>query len=55
MSKSSSLEPYAEPLRGDIAEDIARRALALVPVLGGSAAALIDVMLAPALEKRRIQ
>ena len=55
MSKSSSLEPYPEPLRGDIAEDIARKTLALVPVLGGPAAALIDVMLAPALEKRRIQ
>ena len=55
MSKSSSLEPYPEPLRGDIAEDIARKALSLVPGLGGPAAALIDLMLTPALEKRRIQ
>ena len=55
MAESGSLEPYPEPQQGDIAEDIARRALALVPGLGGPAAALIDVMLTPALEKRRIQ
>ena len=55
MSESGSLEPYPEPLRGDIAENIARRALALVPGLGGPAAALIDVIVTPALEKRRIQ
>ena len=55
MSDSGSLEPFPEPQRGDIAENIARSALALVPGLGGPAATLIDLMLTPALEKRRIQ
>ena len=49
------MEPYPEPSKGDLAEDMARRALSLVPSLGAPAAALIDVVFAPALEKRRIQ
>ena len=55
MSESGSVEPYPEPSKGDLAEDMARRALSLVPSLGAPAAALIDVVFAPALEKRRIQ
>ena len=55
MSESGSLEPYPEPRKREIVDDIARRALALVPGLGAPAAALIDVMFTPALEKRRNQ
>ncbi len=55
MPESGSVEPYPEPSKGDLAEDIARRGLSLVPGLGAPAAALIDVVFAPALEKRRIQ
>ncbi len=55
MSESGSVEPYPEASRGEIAEDMARRTLALVPGLGAPAAALIDVMVVPAIEKRRIQ
>lgn len=49
------MEPYPEPSKGDLAEDMARTGLSLVPGLGAPAAALIDVVFAPALEKRRIQ
>jgi hypothetical protein len=49
------VEPYPEPLKSDVVDDIARKALGLVPGLGAPAAALIDVMFAPAIEKRRIQ
>ena len=55
MPESGSVEPYPEPSKGDLAEDMARRGLSLVPGLGAPAAALIDVVFTPALEKRRIQ
>ncbi len=55
MSESGSVESYPEPSRGEIAEDMARRVLALIPALGAPAAALIDVMFTPVIEKRRIQ
>ena len=53
MPESRSVEPYPERSKGDLAEDVARRGLSLVPVLGAPAAALIDVVFAPALEQRR--
>ena len=53
MSESGSVEPFPEPSKGEITEDIARTVLALVPGLGAPAAALIDVVLTPVLDKRR--
>ena len=55
MPESGSVEPYPEPSKGDLAEEMARRGLSLVPGLGAPAAALIDLVFTPALEKRRIQ
>lgn len=55
MPESRSVKPYPEPSRGDLVEEVARRALSLAPGLGAPAAALIDVVFAPALEKRRTQ
>ena len=53
MSESRSAEPYPEPSKGDVAGDLARRVLALTPGLGAPAAALIDVVFTPVIEKRR--
>lgn len=55
MPESRSVKPYPEPSRGDVVENVARRALSLTPGIGAPAAALIDVVFAPALEKRRTQ
>lgn len=55
MSESGSLRPYPEPSKGDFVEKVARRTLSLLPGLGAPAATLIDVVFAPALEKRRSQ
>ncbi len=55
MSESGSVEPYPEASKGEVAEDIARRVLSLTPGLGAPAAALIDVVFTPALEKRRVR
>lgn len=55
VPESGPVKPYPEPSRGDLVENVARRALSLVPGLGAPAAALIDVVFAPALEKRRTQ
>lgn len=55
MTELGSVGPYPEPSKGDLIEEVARRSLSLVPGLGAPAAALIDVVFAPALEKRRTQ
>lgn len=55
MPESPSVKPYPEPSKGDLVEEVARRALSLAPGLGAPAAALIDLVFAPALEKRRTQ
>ena len=49
------MEPYPEPSKGEIAEEVARRVLALMPSLGAPAAALIDAVFTPVLEKRRVR
>ncbi len=49
------MEPYPEPSKGEIADEMARRVLALMPGLGAPAAALINVVFTPVLEKRRVR
>jgi hypothetical protein len=48
-------ERYPEPTEADIAQGVARAALATIPVFGGTITELMSVVLAPAVERRRAE
>ena len=54
MAEADSREPFPEPSMVDHADAVARILLSLVPEVGGPAAKLLDLVIAPPLQRRRV-
>lgn len=54
MAEADSREPFPEPSMVDHADAVARTLLSLVPKVGGPAAKLLDLVIAPPLQRRRV-